>query len=1265
MTLKLSDAQWRSLNVGVTSKAQGQALLQSLGLELADYANAGAVGRAINRERSREQPPATPGTDAARKTGKIERIGRVAKVSKVSETLAVEPDLPMVEPADLDDIDWSNRLVSVLMTLTYKKPDGTTGYKRQLLTESLKGGMNRQKLDETIRERAALWIDTHAHSSEVQLESYELKSYQQEGSAGLGSQKARQIGLGDKLLLGEQFINLNVGQCMLDYVTYEMQAVYKTFSRTELLNYWGDGCISDGVSSDMLIDWAISRGRISVYALDPLYKVYDYHAACKCDVLLVVCMNNSHCYPLLDPHQKRAVAKSGCLPLGHVKYNITDWSNHTYMHDWMDVKFSGAGSTESQSQIVLLDDDDLCGLSKRCIAHHKYLINYIDFRNAQCTMFVDPVSGTTYVAAPFYKLRKRLLDEWFKATSYVGFRFANQSWATMGMEYFTYHWGKLLPSQYSPDYLHSLEEYPTRKYICDLRDCPSSSTVPHDALSIDTHKYYSHLLLTMEYDYPVYGVFDSWQVYNPSTKIVPGKYYIDCDIQMGGGTIWLSRGMYNHCMTQYCLNNNYIRYSNIKYVLRASTSYPKTLFRDMVATLYKQYDASTAKTLTNHLTGHLGRRHVTVVAGCQTDSFDTAIATRLSYPDDAIQIHDVGNLYFLRHTTQSVRHSGHVPLWENIIACGVIGLDRLYKRVVGPSTVVLGYNTDSIKCISPLPFERGHDVGDLHVEAYCRLDGNNVRKQLPAYKLRDWVQWDVATLDSWQGECSFMLNGIAGSGKSWRQRIITRMLVSKHKKVQVLGLSAVSVNLLKVDIMKNGKCINAGVTCAANTFESVFGSRAHRDNDGIKGMTSMDYIIVEEYSMVSQSFYQMLYKLKLAKPTIKFILCGDWRQNTPPESDYVPFKDSCLIKLLCDNNWCELPYVIETARYTPALYNTLQQYCDSGTLQLDSKLFDQPDFTICYRRDTRTRINLVAAARFLQGRQTVKIGERMMCGGMPLIAFQNHECGLLNSMHYTFESIKGDDVILTSSGGTLTIPATVFGDKTDDGMPLLDYGFADTVYRSQGRTIYGRYNVVEIEMFDRHQLYSAVSRATCGTNVGLDSTRLRAHYSWRCHKHLQLTCEPDRFALRIYKISDSVESYVGQTGKQLAKRLLEHKSKPVSKAMGKWLKTSKVTIELLIKVYCVDSHQGDELERQYIHLLKPTMNVLHNSSTLVYVAVQPEINYTKYEPVEDTVKRCFRIQYRDAGVKKSKWFRYASGDREQARMNALACRDQLRKLHYI
>jgi hypothetical protein len=72
-------------------------------------------------------------------------------------------------------------------------------------------------------------------------------------------------------------------------------------------------------------------GCVSVYALNPVFQVFDKHVAEeKVRATLMFVVNNNHCYPITDETQRRHVIRTGSLTLQAVEFSKIDMESVTY-----------------------------------------------------------------------------------------------------------------------------------------------------------------------------------------------------------------------------------------------------------------------------------------------------------------------------------------------------------------------------------------------------------------------------------------------------------------------------------------------------------------------------------------------------------------------------------------------------------------------------------------------------------------------------------------------------------------------------------------------------------------------------------------------------------------------------------------------------------------------------------------------------------------------------------------------------------------------
>ena len=127
----------------------------------------------------------------------------------------------------------------------------------------------------------------------------------------------------------------------------------------------------------------------------------------------------------------------------------------------------------------------------------------------------------------------------------------------------------------------------------------------------------------------------------------------------------------------------------------------------------------------------------------------------------------------------------------------------------------------------------------------------------------------------------------AGTGKSYIIKHLVEEIIKQDKTFKSLTPTNKAANIINVitlhkfvSKLRNAKCLDK---------------------------LNVDYIFVDEISMVNEIFYKFLIMLKSKKPNIKFIIVGDFNQLKPVKDRVQCNYKQCLPLIdLCDCNRLEL-----------------------------------------------------------------------------------------------------------------------------------------------------------------------------------------------------------------------------------------------------------------------------------------------------------------------------------------------------------------------
>lgn len=124
--------------------------------------------------------------------------------------------------------------------------------------------------------------------------------------------------------------------------------------------------------------------------------------------------------------------------------------------------------------------------------------------------------------------------------------------------------------------------------------------------------------------------------------------------------------------------------------------------------------------------------------------------------------------------------------------------------------------------------------------------------------------------------------------------------------------------------------------------------------------------------------------------------------------------------------------------------------------------------------------------------------------------------------------------------------------------------FCVTVYKYQGADIDEPYNIYDVNLMDKKQLYTALSRPTKFEYIHLDNKKINSCYRVRRQPYLGLVNSRWNSLYKngkIYKVEVGEKIYIGSTCEDLETRLSWHLSNPKS-AVYKYRK-NKPQIHLL------------------------------------------------------------------------------------------------------
>jgi len=488
--------------------------------------------------------------------------------------------------------------------------------------------------------------------------------------------------------------------------------------------------------------------------------------------------------------------------------------------------------------------------------------------------------------------------------------------------------------------------------------------------SIDINKCRKNILYYGKFDYCVFTVFDKVDEFK-GTIIKPGLYYVESDNYMP----LRGNGWYYHNMICYCIENSIIKLDNIKYVIKSSLSIKKDYYNKFIDYCYnniKDYSKLAINSMIGNFKPNLNKRehwNSKIFTSNSCEAFNTYITYKGCFID--VKTINDKKYYHTFEKTYNSNLENQSPIYNQILQQEQIELHKLGQLIKSHSGVILDYNTDAINCIFPdnkFPFEL---VEDIQLNGHYWDKSNTVYKykieynkdRLKVSKMQQTLRTDVfkdMKYYNWRlindvedndfkplvdkimmSNQSYFITGPGGSGKTTLLKQLQDELTKKDKKY----ITLCPTNLAAL--------IAGGMTIHKFSTKLKKQSQIHH--------LDLDYIFVDEVSMLSEVFYKFLLMIKKIKTDIKFIISGDYNQLKPVNdriSIYTDYANSPCLFELADYNKLQLT---KCRRADDTLYNLIKFDNIPNVKPSDFTETNEykNDINLCFTNKKRIEINYI------------------------------------------------------------------------------------------------------------------------------------------------------------------------------------------------------------------------------------------------------------------------------------------------------------------
>ncbi len=650
---------------------------------------------------------------------------------------------------------------------------------------------------------------------------------------------------------------------------------------------------------------------------------------------------------------------------------------------------------------------------------------------------------------------------------------------------------------------------------------------------IDINKCRRNILYHSRYNYCVYSSLDEVEPF--SGKLKTGYYYLHLYNTPDDELLFFPlkyNGWYSYPIVKFCLKKKIIKSNHIKYELIPSYTVPHNYFQSFVDFVMEKADANNKeiylifKKLFNCWIGNLGSKIDHKGTICLTKNIDEASYLHLKYTDRVFK--DTNGIYHLINQKNNKKLDSYAPIFNQILDIEAIELYKITKIFNKYNTKQLYLNTDQvvvkINDIEQLPsikkeFEdelwdsenkniswKMEEGGKKYKTASdIKHQTSDLTSQYEDYSFilnkSNWNTIDDPLHDDFKilaqsiidMNCSININGYPGTGKSVLVKNIIEILKENNVKYMALAPTNVASKIIDgqtlykfcTKIKKMTKTADPKKRKNKNKNKPNFTS-----NDTFKQFLNMQYIIIDEISMVKEVFYRFFNTIKNNHSDIKFIICGDFAQ-LPPVNDIkqYDYENSELLKYVCDSTRLQLS---KCRRSDISLFN---DYMDPDNIDMDTYTTKHAKINrrykrtikkfICYHNNIRKQVNDIMMNKTINTKNIKHIllentddknQDIYLYKGLPLIGYRNNsKLDIYNGEDYIVKSFDDEKCILSEIvyDNNIIIPISQI-------THYLQPAYCVTVYKAQGKTFNFPFGILERDSnkFNKCMKFVAMSRST-------------------------------------------------------------------------------------------------------------------------------------------------------------------------------------------
>ena len=583
----------------------------------------------------------------------------------------------------------------------------------------------------------------------------------------------------------------------------------------------------------------------------------------------------------------------------------------------------------------------------------------------------------------------------------------------------------------------------TRAFIRQMSELPEDMSNFH---YLDVRRCRTNCLLQTLKELPVYSSLDGIEPYQGDIS-KEGFYYVETKLDFPiAGNQFVPRHM-----VQYLLEQELIAERSIKYQYIPSLTVRTELFKKMKEEMTAE---SQMKLIMNSLIGTFGQKKREWFECSELSSnreeLESLYIESQEFNENVhmFKVEDTDVYECLRKRTLHLDDNS-LPLYYYILSQEAIEIHKMVQMIEQNGGTVYELNTDGVyyqgeqfdisDCLYPdgtmkYQFEQGKQLRGTYQRYY------NYEK----YRHEEFEYEEVKDISD-----GCFIQGRAGTGKSY---IIKKFMKNNEDKNIVL-------------LAPTNK---ASVNIGGITIDSFYRKNKRHMKRYIQ---TVDYIIVDEVSMMKEMFYSILLSLKRMNPDLKVILSGDFEQlpvvcdRINEGTDY--YKNSRALFELVEGKQMTLT---KCKRSDDTLFNLCMD-----VENIDISIFGKKECLLNVAFTNRT-VNRINEKYNIEREESVLVNDWWLYPGQRLMGNRtDKETGIIKNKDYYIKKIRRGSVVF-KDGMTLSY---------DDLERLMVLAYCITCHKSQGDTFKEEYGIYEWHLMSSEMKYVALSRGTCIENINI------------------------------------------------------------------------------------------------------------------------------------------------------------------------------------